>query len=280
MGETGFPAAAESGARKSGRPPGGVRRGRRPEPDTGLGGERIEGRRAVLEALVAGRRRVRAVWMASTLAPSPLLAEIRAEAAARGVPVNVVAPEEVERRAETAAPQGVVARADPLPVADVDALFVAPDAFLVALDGVTDPHNVGAVLRTAECAGATGAVLPRRRAVHVTPAVTKAAAGAVEHLPVALVAGIPTFLERAARAGVWTVGLDPGGEVPISDLPVADRPVVLVFGAEGRGLSRLARERCDVVARIPMQGHLASLNVAAAAAIACYEVSRARARPR
>jgi 23S rRNA (guanosine2251-2'-O)-methyltransferase len=170
----------------------------------------------------------------------------------------------------------VIAVADPLPEADLDQLIGAPQAFLVALDGVTDPQNLGAVARTAETAGATGLVVPRHRAARITPAVTKAAAGALEHLPVATVSGIPSALEAARRADVWTVGLDADGDTELFDLTVADQPVMLVLGAEGRGLARLTRSRCDVVARIPMRGAIESLNVAAAAALACYEVARRR----
>ncbi|MFM7067836.1 MAG: 23S rRNA (guanosine(2251)-2'-O)-methyltransferase RlmB, partial [Actinomycetes bacterium] len=113
-------------------------------------------------------------------------------------------------------------------------------------------------------------------AVHITPTVTKAAAGAVEYLPAAIVGGLPTAIESMRRAGVWVVGLDAGGDTSIHQLPTADAPVCLVLGAEGRGLSRLVRERCDVVASIPLRGRLASLNVASAGAIACYEVARQR----
>jgi len=151
-----------------------------------------------------------------------------------------------------------------------------PSAFLVALDGVTDPQNLRVVLRAAETAGATGIVLPLHRAAHLTPAAAKAAAGAIEYLPIAAVAGIPAVIIQAARADVWTIGLDADGDVPIDDLTIADRPLMLVLGAEGRGLSRLARERCDVVARIPMYGHVASLNVGAAAAITCATIARLR----
>lgn len=243
----------------------------------GLGGDRVEGRRAVLEALRAGRRRVRQVWMASERDPAPVLDQIRAAAARSNIPVSVVTADELDARAKTDAPQGVVAKADPLPEADFDRLVADPKAFLVALDGVTDPRNLGAVLRSADGAGATGVLLPKRRAVHITAAAAKSAAGAIEHLPIALVSGIPSALERASRAGVWTVGLDGQGDVDLFDLPVADRPLVLVLGAEGSGLARLTRERCDLVARIPMRGGIGSLNVAAAAALACYEVARGRA---
>ena len=144
------------------------------------------------------------------------------------------------------------------------------------VDGVTDPGNLGALLRSAECAGVTGVVLPRHRAVHVTPTVTKAAAGAVEYLPMALVGGLPTAIRQLQQAGIWVVGLDAAGDQPLFDLRLAADPVALVLGAEGEGLSRLVRERCDAVANIPLKGRIDSLNVAAAGALACFEVARGR----
>ncbi|MEQ1788363.1 MAG: RNA methyltransferase, partial [Acidimicrobiales bacterium] len=178
------------------------------------------------------------------------------------------------------APQGVLAKAAPLEEALLDDLATrrsgGPPPFLVAVDGVTDPGNLGALLRSAECAGATGIVLPRHRAVHVTPTVTKAAAGAVEHLPFAIVGGLPAALQQLSKHGVWIVGLDGDGPTGLWDLPAADGPIALVLGAEGAGLSRLVRQRCDEIARIPLGGALGSLNVAAAAALACFEVARAR----
>ena len=146
----------------------------------------------------------------------------------------------------------------------------------MALDGVTDPRNLGAILRSAVGAGATGLLLPRRGSVHVTPAVTKAAAGAVEHLPVAVVPGLAGALQVMRDRGVWTVGLDAAGERSVFGLDVVTEPVALVLGSEGTGLSRLVRQRCDVVAVVPQHGPLGSLNVAAAAAVACFEVARRR----
>jgi 23S rRNA (guanosine2251-2'-O)-methyltransferase len=239
--------------------------------------QQVEGRRAVRELLLAERRRVHDLWLAADAAPSPILDEIEQLAAARRVRVRRVPVDQIERKARTDAPQGVVAFAAPIEAADFDALLQDRGAFLVALDGVTDPQNLGAVLRTADATGATGAVLPTHRAVGLTPTVTKAAAGAVEYLPVAFVSGVPSALERATRAGVWCVGLDAHGATSVHELAVADQPLLLVLGAEGRGLSRLARARCDVVASIPMRGHLGSLNVSAAAAIACSEIARQRA---
>lgn len=170
----------------------------------------------------------------------------------------------------------MIADADALPDVAFDTLLEDPSAFLVALDGVTDPQNLGAILRTAEVAGATGAVIGRHRSASIVPTVTKAAAGAVEYLPIASVGGIPAALDRPRRAGIWTVGLDGGGDTDLFDLEVASSPIMLVLGAEGRGLARLTRVRCDVVVSIPMFGRIESLNVAAAAALGCFEVARRR----
>lgn len=242
----------------------------------GLGGEQVEGRRAVVELLRAGRRPVRAITVARSAESSSVLDEIVALAADRGVDVRTVPIERLRELARTEAPQGVVARAAALPEAEVDELLRDPHAFLVALDGITDPQNLGAILRTAAAAGATGALIPRHRAARVTPTVTKAAAGGIEYLPIALVGGVPAALDRAARAGVWTVGLDADAEGSIFDLALGHRPVALVLGAEGRGLASLTKRRCDVLASIPMRGALDSLNVSAAAAVACFEIARGR----
>jgi 23S rRNA (guanosine2251-2'-O)-methyltransferase len=240
-------------------------------------GQQVEGRRAVRELLAAGRRRTHDLWLSNDVADAPVVAEILELADAAKVRIRRVPPEQIERRARTGAPQGVVAFAAPVPAVELDDLLGDPRAFLVALDGVTDPQNLGAVMRSAETAGATGLVLATHRAVGLTPAVAKAAAGALEYLPVAFVSGIPGALDRARRAAVWCAGLDADGEQSLYELSVADAPLVLVLGAEGRGLSRLARARCDVVASIPMYGHISSLNVSAAAAVACTEIARRRA---
>jgi 23S rRNA (guanosine2251-2'-O)-methyltransferase len=250
----------------------------------GLGGEQIEGRRAVRELLVANRRPVRELWIGEGQDPGQDqaggLGDIAALAANRGVPVRTVPRDRLIATAKTDAPQGVLAFARPLPAASLEELVKArpglANPFLLLLDGVTDPGNVGALLRTAECAGATGAVLPRHRAAHVTPAVAKAAAGAIEHLPIAVVAGIASALRTLASADVWTVGLDPDARASLWELGLASEPIALVLGAEGRGLSRLVRERCDSLVAIPQKGATASLNVAAAGALACFEVARRR----
>ncbi|HEX5266884.1 MAG TPA: 23S rRNA (guanosine(2251)-2'-O)-methyltransferase RlmB [Acidimicrobiales bacterium] len=259
----------------------GAPRGGRPRSARGLGGEQVEGRRAVRELLAARRRRVRDVWVVEGADPSPVLEAIVDLATSGRVPVRWMGRRQMEQEARTDAPQGVLAHADPLDEADLEELARGTPgrpgpAFLVVLEGVTDPHNVGAVMRSAECAGATGVVLARHHAVHVTPTVAKAAAGAIEHLPMALVPGIPGALTTLARAGVWSVGLDAGAPASLFGLEVADGPVALVLGAEDRGLSRLARARCDLLVSIPRRGSLEALNVSAAAAVACFEVARHR----
>ena len=264
--------------------PGQARRRPTPPPgggskrDTGLGGEQVEGRQAVRELLAARRRRTKEVWIAEEAGESAILAEIADLAAGARVPVRRVPRGRLDAEARTDAPQGVLARAEALAEADLTDL-VAPGPvppFLLVLDGVTDPHNLGALLRSAVGAGMTGVVLGRHRAAHVTPTVAKAAAGAVEHLPMALVAGIPAALAELGRAGVWTVGLAADGDKRIDQLDLGDQPLALVLGSEGKGLSRLARDRCDVVAQIPLRGPLESLNVAAAGAVAAFTFAQSR----
>ena len=248
----------------------------------GVGGEQVEGRHAVRELLLAGWRRVKDVWVVEDVDPAPILDDIFELAAEARVPVKRVGRGQLDHAARSDAPQGVLAHAAPLPEADLDALARPKGGgapFLLALDGITDPQNLGALLRTAECAGVTGVVLPRHRAAHVTPTVAKAAAGAVEHLPIALVGGLPAALTRLKELEVWTVGLDAAGETSLFELTVATEPVAVVLGAEGRGMSRLVRERCDVLAAIPLRGALSSLNVSAAGALALYEVARRRGSP-
>lgn len=231
------------------------------------------------ELLRAGRRPVRQVFMVGGTHHESL-AEIADLADRAGVPVRPVSREHLEAMAATDAPQGVIAIAAAVADRPLTELLVAPAdgpaPFLVVLDGVTDPRNVGAVMRSALSAGATGLIVGRHRSGHLTPAAVKAAAGAVEHLPVATVAGVPAALAEMAAAGIWTVGLDSHGQTSLWDLAVATEPVAVVLGAEGRGLSPLARRRCDVLAAVPMAGPLDSLNVSAAAALACFEVSRRR----
>ena len=228
------------------------------------------------ELLAARRRPAVDVWMAQDVAPAPILDRIQRLATDARVPVRRVSRSRLDAEATTDAPQGVLAHARPLPEADLDDLCAGTRPFLLAVDGVTDPHNLGALLRSADGAGATGALLARHRAVHVTATVAKAAAGAIERVPMAVVAGMPAALARTKELGCWVVGLAEDGDQSLFDLTVATEPLVLVVGSEGTGLSRLARARCDVVVSIPMKGALPSLNVSAAGALALFEVSRRR----
>ncbi|MFA9566179.1 MAG: 23S rRNA (guanosine(2251)-2'-O)-methyltransferase RlmB [Acidimicrobiales bacterium] len=247
----------------------------------GVGGEQVEGRQAVRELLLAGKRKVRELTVSGDDEGLQDLVDLALELR---VTVNEVSDNALARIARTSAPQGVVARAAPLePVELLD--LISDDShggnagrppFLVALDGVTDPGNLGAVIRSAECAGATGLVLPRHRAVNVTPAAAKAAAGAIEHVPIALVGGLPAAMQKLSEHGVWSVGLDAAGAQSLFDLELATEGVMVVLGAEGHGLARLVRQRCDTVVSIPLAGALDSLNVSAAAALACFEVARRR----
>lgn len=197
------------------------------------------------------------------------------------MPVAHVARNKLEARARSEAPQGVIAYAAELPEADLGELLKrrpgrAP--FLVAIDGVTDPGNLGAIIRNCDGAGVDGVLVPRHRAVHVTPTVAKASAGAIEYARVAVASGLPAALSRVKDAGIWVVGLDDAADRTLFDIgELAVEGICLVLGAEGAGLSRLVRERCDLVVSIPMRGRISSLNVSAAAALATYEVTRHRA---
>ena len=251
----------------------------RPPARRSVGGEQVEGRQAVRELLAARTRPVRDVWMSEGLDPAPVLRDINELAKKARVPVRYLGRRALEAEARTDGPQGVLAHAQALPEWDFDELCQAQGGrppFLLGFDGVTDPQNLGALLRSGEGAGVTGAVLPRHRTAHVTPAVTKAAAGAVERVRLAVVPGLPAALARARDLGIWVVGLDEDGSQSLFDLEVATEPLMLVVGAEGAGLSRLVRARCDVVARIPLKGSIPSLNVAAAGTLAVFEVSRRR----
>ena len=251
-----------------------------PVKDKGLGGEQVEGRQAVRELLIAQRRKVREIWMAADIDTAPIIEDIEELAHAQRVTILEVPRRKIEDKARSEAPQGVIAFAAEVPEGDLGEMLrgtknVRP--FLVAVDGVTDPGNLGALLRCCDGAGVTGVILPKHRTVHVTPTVAKAAAGAVEHVPMALVSGLPTAINQMKAKGIWVVGLDDGGKDSLFDIgKLAAEGICIVLGAEGSGLSRLVKDRCDTVVNIPMLGQVSSLNVSAAAALATYEVARVR----
>ena len=228
----------------------------------------IPGRRAVAEALRAGRP-LHEIVVAD--AGDATWAGLARDAA---VPVRAAPRAELDRLARGVVHQGVVALAPPFPYVGIEALEHVDLA--VVLDGVTDPQNLGAIARSAELAGARGLVLRERRSAHVTAAVEKASAGALSWLRVALVPNIARACEQLRAAGLWTVGLAADGESALWSAPLLDERLALVVGAEGSGLSRLVSERLDARVAIPTHGHLASLNAAAAASIALFEVVRRR----
>jgi 23S rRNA (guanosine2251-2'-O)-methyltransferase len=185
--------------------------------------------------------------------------------------------DELERLCESPDHQGVVAEADPYPYADPNSLFEDDDGqgLVVALDQVQDPHNLGAVCRAAEVAGAVGVVIPERRAASVTPAVCKASAGAVEHLPVARVRNLADWLAEAKEGGAWIYGADAEAERRYTDVDWTGR-AVLVLGSEGSGMRRRVAATCDELVSIPVAGQVGSLNASVAAAVILFEARRQR----
>ena len=253
--------------------PGSAGEGRRSK---GPGGDRIEGRQAVRELLLADSRKVTEVVMQTGLDTSAILEDITMLAEDRRVPIRELGRGAFDGLAQTESAQGVLAEAEPLPTVELEDLIEHPNPFLVMVDGVTDPHNLGAIFRSADASGATGMVLPRHRSARISPTVSKTAAGAIEHVPVANVAGVPVAIQTLQKHNVWVIGLDEAANRSIFEFDIADQPLCLVLGAEGPGLSRLARERCDELVSIPMQGSVASLNVSAAATVAMFDVARRR----
>lgn len=234
-------------------------------------GDRVEGANPVRAAARAGR--VAELWVERSRLPAldDLLRLVKANEGR----VQVV--DSVASRAESDSPQGVVARCRPIRVRTLDELADRAVPALMVLDHVTDPHNLGAVARSVQAAGLSGLVVASRRAAPFSATAFKAAAGALEHLPVAMVNSIPDALTRLRRMGLWAVGLDAGGEVGLFGLGLLTEPVAIVVGEEGAGLSPLVRKRLEVTARIPLRGEVESLNVSVAAALAAFEVGRVRA---
>jgi 23S rRNA (guanosine2251-2'-O)-methyltransferase len=227
----------------------------------------LYGRNPVREALRAGRRRVHEVWAIERVAGEQWLRG--------GPPVRVADADAVTQRAGSDAHQGICARADGYPYTGAGELLAAPDPLIVVLDEVQDPQNLGAICRTAECAGVTGVVIPERRAAEVTPAAAKASAGAVEHLRIARVRNVADFLADAKEAGCWCYGASASAPVPYTQ-PDYSGGVVLVLGAEGKGLRPRVAAACDEVVSLPMRGRIESLNVGAAAAVLLYGILQSR----
>lgn len=237
----------------------------------------LEGRNAVLEAFRSGRT-IDKLYVQKDCKDGAVLTILR-EARKGDVIVNMVSKDRLDAMSETKAHQGVIARAAAYAYAELPDILAAAeraneDPFLVLLDGVEDPHNLGAVIRTAGQAGAHGVIIPKHRSAGITPAAAKASAGAVNYVPVAKVSNIGKTVEELKKRGIWSVCADMGGTC-MYDLDLKG-PIAVVIGSEGSGVSRLVREKCDFTASIPMKGKIDSLNVSVAFGVIAYEIFRQR----
>ena len=246
--------------------------------------ELLVGRHAVLEALRAGRRQFYRLWLEGDgqSAPKGNLTEVVNLAQKVRIPLRHVEGGIFDRiRRAQLNPQGVALETGPYPYSEIDDLLASAkgkqDPLLLVLDHLEDPRNLGTLFRSGEAFGVDGVVLPDRRAAGITPAVSNASSGAVEHIPVALVGNVNRTIDLLKKSNIWTVGLDLGpGAIPLSDADLSG-PLAVVVGNEGKGLSRLAREKCDFCVSIPMAGSVESLNAAIAGSIVLFQAFQARA---
>jgi 23S rRNA (guanosine2251-2'-O)-methyltransferase len=239
--------------------------------------EAIYGIHPVSEALKSRGRSFSYIAIAKDRT-DPRIQRIIDDCRASGTTVRFVQRDELDRLAHTNMHQGIVAMTAEKKYLDVDTLIEkkrGKHVFLVVLDGVEDPHNLGALIRSADGAGADGAIIPERRAAGVTGTVVKASAGATEHLPLARVTNIARTIEDLKAQNIWTVGLDERGDKSYDELDY-NMDCALVFGAEGKGLHDLVRRKCDFLVSIPMLGGVSSLNVSVAGGVVMYEVARQR----
>ncbi len=245
--------------------------------------ELLVGRHAVQEALRAGRRQFYRLWLEGDgrSAPKGNLTEVVSLAQKVRVPLRHVEGGIFDRiRRAQLNPQGVALETGPYPYSEIDDLLTAAkgkrDPLLLVLDHLEDPRNLGTLFRSGEAFGVDGVVLPERRAAGITPAVSNASSGAVEHIPVALVGNVNRTIDLLKKSNIWTVGLDLGPDtIPLSDADLSG-PLAVVVGNEGKGLSRLAREKCDFCVSIPMAGSVDSLNAAIAGSIVLFQAFQAR----
>ena len=240
--------------------------------------ELIEGRNAVIEALRAGRA-IDKIYIARG-ETDKTLGHIASKAREKGIAIVDADRRKLDFMSRTHAHQGVIAVAAVKEYCSIDDIFALAEArgekpFIIICDEISDGHNLGAIIRSAECAGAHGVIIPRRRSAGVTAVVDKASAGAAEHMAVARVANIPAALDELKKRGVWVYGTAADGA---SDLWHTDLsgPIALVIGSEGDGMGRLVRETCDFIISLPMKGQVSSLNASAAATVVMYEILRQR----
>lgn len=237
----------------------------------------IEGRNAVIEAFRSGRT-IDKVFVLDGCQDGPVRTIVR-EAKKHGAVLNFVEKERLNQLSETGRHQGVIAWAAAYSYAEVSDMLEAAaqkneDPFLILLDGIEDPHNLGAIIRTANTAGAHGVIIPKRRASGLTATVAKASAGALNYTPVAKVTNLAKTIDELKEKGLWFVCADMNGE-QMYDLNLTG-PIGLVVGSEGQGVSRLVKEKCDYIASIPMKGEITSLNASVAGGVLAYEIVRQR----
>ena len=238
---------------------------------------KIEGRNAVIEAFRAGKT-IDKVFILDGCQDGPIKTVLR-EAKKKGTIINFVAKERLDQLSETGKHQGVIAMAAAYEYSDIEDMFKLAEEkgeppFLVLLDNIEDPHNLGAIIRTANQAGAHGVIIPKRRAVGLTATVAKTSAGALNYTPVAKVTNLASTIEELKERGLWFVCASMEGEVMYNlDLK---GPMGLVIGSEGEGVSRLVKEKCDFIAKIPMYGNVDSLNASVAMGVLAYEMVRQR----
>ncbi|MBO4373603.1 MAG: 23S rRNA (guanosine(2251)-2'-O)-methyltransferase RlmB [Lachnospiraceae bacterium] len=237
----------------------------------------VEGRNEVIEALRAGRS-IEHIYMLDG-AEGGALSTIRREAKKAGIRIEYVDKSRLDRMSETHSHQGVMARIAAYNYVEVDDILKAAsdkgeDPFLLLLDGIEDPHNLGAIIRTANVCGAHGVIIMKDRAVGLTATVAKASAGAINHTPVARVTNLSRTIEDLKDKGLWFVCADMDGECMYEQKLTG--PIGLVIGAEGKGVARLVKEKCDFITSIPVKGEIDSLNASVAAGVLCYEIVRQR----
>lgn len=237
----------------------------------------IEGRNAVLEAFRSGKT-IDKLFVLDGCKDGPVQSITR-EARKQDMIINFVAKERLDQMSETGKHQGVIAYAAAYEYAEVEDLLKAAEEkgeppFLILLDGIEDPHNLGAILRTANLAGAHGLIIPKHRAAGLTATVARTSAGAINYTPVAKVTNLSVTMEELKKRGLWFVCADMGGEVMYR--MNLKGPIGLVVGNEGSGVSRLVKEKCDMIASIPMKGDIDSLNASVAAGVLAYEIVRQR----
>lgn len=239
---------------------------------------KIEGRNPVYEALRAGTP-IDKILVSET-AHKESLAKILKLAKEKGIPVQTVRPRKLAEISETEASQGVIAQCAMASYVGIDEILKKAEEkgkppFVIIADEITDPHNLGAIIRTANAAGADGIIIPKNRSVGVNAVVAKTSAGAVSHTPVARVTNLAQTIDNLKDKGLWVTGADMAGESDMFSSNLTG-PIALVVGSEGKGISRLIKEKCDFLVRIPMFGEINSLNASVAASVLMYEIVRQR----